>query len=201
MGRRPSGDPDAFVIGTQPRATRPRERSEIPGGGLDRYEGFREFVIARGPALSRTALLLTGSHHAAEDLVQEALVKAALRWRKLTAEGDPEAYLRRVMVNDRITWWRRRRRESVMATVPEGASTEGSETVDGRLDLAAALATLAPRQRAVVVLRFYEDLSVEETAALLRCSPGTVKSQTSDALARLRRLVPTLVEVERTVIQ
>jgi len=167
---------------------------------LDRYEGFREFVLARGPALSRTALLLTGSHHAAEELVQEALVKAAARWPKLTAEGDPEAYLRRIMVNDRISWWRRRRRESVVPTVPEWASAEGSETVDGRLDLAAALATLPARQRAVVVLRFYEDLSVEATAALLRCAPGTVKSQTSDALARLRRLVPRLAEVERTVV-
>lgn len=168
---------------------------------MDRYEGFREFVLARGPALSRTALLLTGSHYAAEELLQEALVKAAARWRKLTAEGDPEAYLRRVMVNDRISWWRRRRRESVMATVPESVSSEGSETVAGRLDLAAALATLPVRQRAVVVLRFYEDLSVEETATLLRCSTGTVKSQTSDALARLRRLVPTLVDVERTVVR
>jgi RNA polymerase sigma-70 factor (sigma-E family) len=168
---------------------------------LDRYEGFREFVLARRPALSRTALLLTGSHDAAEELVQEALVKAAARWRKLTAEGDPEAYLRRVMVNDRISWWRRRRRESIVPNVPERASTEASETVDGRLDLAAALATLPARQRAVVVLRFYEDLGVEETAALLRCAPGTVKSQTSDALARLRRLVPRLAEVERTVVR
>jgi RNA polymerase sigma-70 factor (sigma-E family) len=168
---------------------------------LDRYEGFREFVLARGPALSRTALLLTGSHHAAEELVQEALVKAAARWRKLTAAGDPEAYLRRTMVNDWISWWRRRRRESVVAAVPEWASTEGAENVAGRLDLAAALVTLAPRQRAVIVLRFYEDLSVEATAALLRCSPGTVKSQTSDALARLRRLVPTLAEEERTVVR
>jgi len=167
----------------------------------DRFEGFREFVLARRPALSRTALLLTGSHHAAEELVQEALVKAAARWRRLTAEGDPEAYLRRIMVNDRISWWRRRRRESAVPAVPERASVDGSDTVNGRLDLAAALATLPARQRAVIVLRFYEDLSVEETAALLRCAPGTVKSQTSDALARLRRLVPALVETEREAIR
>ena len=163
---------------------------------MDKFEGFREFVLARGPALSRTALLLTGSHHAAEELVQEALVKAATRWRRLTAEGDPEAYLRRIMVNDRISWWRRRRRESVVPAVPEWSSVDGSDAVDGRVDLAAALATLPARQRAVIVLRFYEDRSVQETADLLGCAPGTVKSQTSDALARLRRLVPALAEAE-----
>jgi len=163
---------------------------------LDRFEGFREFVLARGPALSRTALLLTGSHHAAEELLQEALVKAAARWRRLTAEGDPEAYVRRIMVNDRISWWRRRRRESVVPAVPEWSSVDGSDAVDGRVDLAAALATLPARQRAVIVLRFYEDRSVQETADLLGCAPGTVKSQTSDALARLRRLVPALAEAE-----
>jgi RNA polymerase sigma-70 factor (sigma-E family) len=168
---------------------------------LDRFEGFREFVIARGPALSRTALLLTGSHHAAEDLLQEALVKVAARWGRLTADGDPEAYVRKIMVNDRISWWRRRRRESVVSAVPEWASADGSDTVDGRLDLAAALGTLTARQRAVIVLRFYEDRSVQETADLLGCAPGTVKSQTSDALARLRLLVPGFAEAEMETIR
>jgi RNA polymerase sigma-70 factor (sigma-E family) len=158
---------------------------------VDPYEGFREFVLGRGPALSRAAYLLTGNRFQAEELVQAALVKAAVRWRRVATGGNPEAYVRKIMVNDHISWWRRfARRELPQANPATGAVTDQSDRTAQRIDLAAALAKLAPRQRAVIVLRFYEDLSEAETAAVMGCAVGTVKSQTSDALANLRRLVP-----------
>lgn len=162
---------------------------------MDAFAGFREFVLARGPALTRTAYLLTGDRTAAEDLVQAALVKAAVRWRRLVAGGDPEAYLRRIIINDQISGWRRRgRHETAMSDPPDPGLPDPADATARRLDLAAALAQLAPRQRAVIVLRFYEDRSEAETAALLGCAIGTVKSQTADALARLRRIMPGLIE-------
>lgn len=164
------------------------------GDGVDRYEGFREFVQNRGQALSRTAYLLCGDHGAAEDLVQSALAKTAARWPTVRAAGSPEAYVRRVMVNERISWWRRRRHvEHPTGDLPERPSPgDESERVVRRITVAAALAQLAPRQRAVIVLRFYEDLSEAEAAAALGCGVGTVKRQTHDALARLRRIAPEL---------
>jgi len=160
---------------------------------VDRYEGFREFVQDRGQALSRTAYLLCGDHGAAEDLVQSALAKTAARWPTVHAAGSPEAYVRRVMVNERISWWRRRHTEHPTRDLPDRASPgDESERVVHRMAIAAALAQLAPRQRAVIVLRFYEDLSEAETAAALGCGVGTVKRQTHDALARLRRIAPEL---------
>ena len=163
---------------------------------MDRYSGFAEFVGARQMALSRTAYLLTGDHHAAQDLVQAALVKTATHWPRVLAGGDPEAYVRRVMINENISSWRRRVPRPV-ATVPDRPVADEAGRTESRLAVAAALRQLPPRQRAVVVLRFYEDLSEAETASLLGCSVGTVKSQTHDALVRLRRLVPspTLSEV------
>jgi RNA polymerase sigma-70 factor (sigma-E family) len=162
---------------------------------MDRFTGFREFVRARGPALSRTAFLLTGDHQLAEDLVQTALTRTVPHWRRVVAGGDPEAYVRQVMVNERTAWWRRRRYD-VIATVRELPSpVDEADRTTERVALLAALARLAPRQRAVIVLRFYEDLSVEQTAHALGCSPGTVKSTTSDALARLRTLTVDVPEV------
>jgi RNA polymerase sigma-70 factor (sigma-E family) len=162
---------------------------------VDRFDDLREFVVARGPALTRTAYLLTGDSASAEDLVQSALVKTASRWRRVIAGGNPEAYVRRIMVNDRISWWRRSgRREIPVAAPPEAARHDDADAAARRLDLAAALARLPPRQRAVIVLRFYEDLSEAETAATLDCAVGTVKSQTADALRRLRQLVPTMID-------
>jgi RNA polymerase sigma-70 factor (sigma-E family) len=163
---------------------------------VDRYFGFAEFVAARQMALSRTAYLLTGDHHAAQDLVQAALVKTAAHWPRVLAAGDPEAYVRRVMVNENISGWRRRVPRPV-ETVPDRPVADESGRTDSRLAVAAALRQLPPRQRAVVVLRFFEDLSEAETASLLGCSVGTVKSQTHDAIARLRQLLPspTLSEV------
>jgi RNA polymerase sigma-70 factor (sigma-E family) len=155
----------------------------------DAYEGYREFVLARGAALSRAAYLLTGDRSAAEELTQAALVKAALRWRRVVAAGDPEAYVRRILVNEHISWWRRfgrRERASAYHGIEIGQS-DPSEAAAQRLDMAAALARLPKRQRAVVILRFYEDLTEVETAAAMGCSVGTVKSQASAALAKLRR--------------
>jgi RNA polymerase sigma-70 factor (sigma-E family) len=162
---------------------------------MERFLGFREFVRARGPSLSRTAFLLTGDHQLAEDLVQTALARTVPHWRRVVAGGDPEAYVRQVMVNERTAWWRRRRYD-VIAPVPEVPSSvnEADQSTE-RLALMAALALLSPRQRAVIVLRFYEDLSVQQTAEVLGCSPGTVKSTTSDALARLRTLTVDTPEV------
>lgn len=154
----------------------------------DRH-GFEEFVAARRAALLRTAFLLTGQHDDAEDLVQVALVKAVPRWARIA--DDPEPYVRRILVNENISRWRGRRwREHATGTVPDRPAP-GAD-LDGREVLRAALQQLAPRQRAVIVLRYYEDLTERQTADLLGIRPGTVKSQARDALARLRELVPGL---------
>src|SRR5688572_22464130 len=121
---------------------------------MDRYDGFEEFVVARGGALSRTAFLLTGDHHLAQDLVQSALAKAALRWRQITEHGQPEAYVRRIIVNERISWWRRRPPQPVEWIAERAGPDEPHEIVE-RLALGQALDTLTPRQRAVLVLRYY----------------------------------------------
>jgi len=160
---------------------------------VDRDGTFREFVLQRGHALSRVAFLLTGDHQLAEDLVQVALTRAATRWARITAAGDPEPYIRRIMVNERTSWWRRRRYESVgwadcvsMLTAGRPVEVDETEQVNRRIALVQALNRLTTRQRAVVVMRFYVDMSVEETARALGCSEGTVKSTTSDALSKLR---------------
>lgn len=161
----------------------------------DLSASFDAYVAARYPALVRTATLLTGDHHEAEDLVQGALVKAVGVWRRIA--DDPEPYVRRIMVNDNISRWRRHRGRTVVSEDPAAGLDDGrwtaADDAAARLDLAAALGTLAPRQRAVLVLRYLEDLTERETAQLLGIAVGTVKSQTRDALARLRRLVPELV--------
>lgn len=155
----------------------------------DLEASFTAYVTARRPALVRIAFLLCGDQHTAEDLVQTALVKAVGHWRRI---GDnPEPWLRRVMVNDHISRWRRHRgRERLVDAVPERAAPQHEE----HAELAAALAHLAPKQRAVIVLRYYEDLTEAQTAHVLGVSVGTVKSQHSDALKRLRGVVPALVQ-------
>lgn len=160
---------------------------------MDRYDGFHEFVVARGGALSRTAFLLTGEHHAAEDLLQSALAKAAVRWRQILDHGQPEAYVRRTMINEQISWWRRRRPQPV-AQVPDQVGPDEPHQVVERVALGQALDTLTPRQRAVVVLRYYEDLSEADTAEAMGCSVGTVKSQTHLALGHLRKALPLFAE-------
>lgn len=159
-------------------------------------QSFTAWAASRQHAMLRTAVLLTGNHHHAEDLVQEALTKVALRWSRLH-DQDPTAYARQVMVRDNISWWRRRRREVSVAEVPDGRHSPGTapETDLDRPHLVrTALARLTDRQRVLLVLRFYEDLSVAQTAVAMSISEGTVKSQTSVALRRLRELAPELAE-------
>jgi RNA polymerase sigma-70 factor (sigma-E family) len=159
----------------------------------DRAESFTRWASERQQALLRTAVLLCGDHHRAEDLVQDALTKVAVRWARLH-DQHPDAYARQVMVRTNISWWRRRRRE-VVVEVRDTPSPAGTAAVDRRLLLDHALAQLTPRQRATVVLRFYDDLSERDTAELMGVSIGTVKSQTHAALARLRALAPELAEL------
>ncbi len=143
--------------------------------------------------LLRTAVLLTGDHHRAEDLVQEALTKVAQRWSRLSRE-HPGAYARQILVRDNISWWRRHRRQTVAEVEPPPVASTDPE-VDRRLLLEQALARLTPRQRSVVVLRYYEDLSAQQTADAMGVSVGTVKSQTHLALRRLREGAPELAEL------
>lgn len=156
-------------------------------------ESFTLWARQAQRGLLRLAFLLTGDHHRAEDLVQEALTKVAVRWRRLHA-GHPDAYARQVIVRDNISWWRRHRRELVNSTEPP-PSESGEPAVDRRLALARALDRLTAGQRAVVVLRYYHDLTERQTAATMRVSVGTVKSQTHLALRRLREQAPELAEL------
>jgi RNA polymerase sigma-70 factor (sigma-E family) len=147
---------------------------------------FAEFVASRQRALLRSAWLLTGDWATAEDLVQTALVRAWPHWRRLPDGEAAEAYVRRVMHNTFNSWWRRRwRGETPTADLPDTASPENDPDV--RTALVAALRRLPRRQRAVVVLRYFDDLTEARAADALGCSVGTVKSQTSKALATLRR--------------
>jgi RNA polymerase sigma-70 factor (sigma-E family) len=150
---------------------------------------FDDFVASRSTRLLRTAYLLTQDRALAEDLVQTALSKAWFAWGRI--EGRPEAYVRRIMVNTYSSWWRRRwNGEEPTGELPECTAADPHRAddvrVDERTDLWRALERLPKRQRAVVVLRFYEDLSEAETAEIMQCSVGTVKSQASRALAKLR---------------
>jgi RNA polymerase sigma-70 factor (sigma-E family) len=149
---------------------------------------FRDFVVGRTPALLGTAYLLTGDRAAAEDLLQASLTKAWAAWRRVSAADSPEAYVRRVMANTYAAWWRRRwhgeRPTEVLPETVHGA--DPTVVVDDRDALWRALGTLPRRQRAVLVLRYFEDLSEAETANALGISVGTVKSQASRALAKLR---------------
>ena len=146
-------------------------------------EAFAAFARGRMRELLRFAHALTGDPHRAADLVQDALERTLLAWHRVERKDDPEAYVRRAIVNRHVSVWRRTRRERLVAETPESAY----DGVEGRdQELWAALATLPPRQRAVLVLRFYEDLTEVDTAAALGCAVGTVKSQTFKAMARLR---------------
>ncbi|MDW3845774.1 SigE family RNA polymerase sigma factor [Micromonospora sp. BRA006-A] len=151
-------------------------------------EEFREFVAARSGALLRTAYLLAGDWATAEDLLQTALTKTYLAWKRLGGIEAIEPYARRVMVNTSTSWWRRRwHGERPTEVLPERAGVDEIEQQLDRDALWRHLQALPARQRAVLVLRFYEDMSEAQTAALLEISPGTVKSQTSRALNTLRR--------------
>ena len=145
------------------------------------YADFEEFVVARRNALLRTAYLLTGDHHDAEDLVQSALIKVVPKWARI--KDRPEPYVRQVLARESVTRWRRRRwREVTTDVVPETMHHDSTD----RIALLEDLRRLSPRQRAVLVLRYFDDLSEADTAAALGISVGTVKSHVHDALARLR---------------
>ena len=163
---------------------------------------FREFVTARSAALQRTAFLLAGDWAHAEDLVQVALTKTFLAWRRIADRGAVEAYARRVLVTTATSWWRRRwHGERPTERLPEPAAGDDPAAAHADRELVWALVRrLPPRQRAVLVLRYFEDLSEAETARLLGVSTGTVKSQGARALATLRRELdgdPALVDVMR----
>ena len=162
---------------------------------------FTRWAAGRQLALLRTAVLLTGDHHRAEDLVQDALAKMAARWPRLH-DGNPDAYARQILVRDNISWWRRHRRE-VVAEVPDHLPARGDAeaVLERRMALDRALALLSPRQRATIVLRFYEDLTERDAAEALGVSVGTVKSQTHAALRRLREGAPDLAELLREEIR
>jgi RNA polymerase sigma-70 factor (sigma-E family) len=150
--------------------------------------GFARFVEARERALQRTAWLLTGDWALAEDLVQTALVRAWPRWERILRRDDPEIYVRRIMVNTWSTWYRRKwRGEKPAAAMPDSAAAgDLAAEVAVRLAVRQALGALPRRQRAVLVLRIYDDLSEAQVAEVLDCTVGTVKSTMSRALAKLR---------------
>ena len=160
---------------------------------------FEEYVVARGPALARLAYALTGDRHRAEDLVQDTLERVCLRWRRVSAADQPDAYVRKMLVNQHLSWWRRKRnREVAVPAVTEAPVPDPSTAVDDRDQIWKLLAELPNRQRAVLALRFYADLDDAGIAELLGCSPGTVRSHASRALALLReRLQNNSVEVVR----
>lgn len=156
---------------------------------------FREFVVARSPALMKLAFLLShGDQHRAEDLLQVSLAKTAARWRSV---DDPERYVRTVLHREQISWWRRwgRRKETVTDTPGEVASADRTVEVDLRLAVRTAMGRLTDRQRAILVLRYFEDLPDNEVARLMGCSVGTVRSTAHRSLAKLRKLSPELAEL------
>jgi RNA polymerase sigma-70 factor (sigma-E family) len=156
----------------------------------DRDAAFAEYFAARSDTMRGTAYLLCGDWHRAEDLVQTAFTKLYLAWNRVSRHEVLDAYVRQTLVRTflderRRGWWRRERSTDVPAdrSLPPDAP-------ENRLVLLEALAAVPPRQRAVLILRYWEDLSVEATAAILGCSPGTVKSQAAKGLNHLRNLLP-----------
>jgi RNA polymerase sigma-70 factor (sigma-E family) len=163
------------------------EPEVAPVAASTAHPSFDDWVAARGPSLLRFAYVVTGSQHAAEDAVQDALARACERWSRVGRAVDPDSYVRRMVVNAHISRWRRTRRESPVESFRDG---------DAHPDLADRVSTgdavwtlcreLPPRQRAAVVLRFYEDLSFAEIATLLGCSEPTARSHVHRALGALR---------------
>lgn len=155
-------------------------------GASTAEEEFSAYVRERQRGLVRFAYLLTGDAHAAEDLVQSALARVYRRWHAI--QGSPDAYVRRTIVNEHATWWRRtwRHREVVSSPLVSVTDVPTWDTAAHDHGLWARIAALPRQQRAVVVLRYYEDLTEVQTANVLGCSVGTVKSHTSRALTALR---------------
>ncbi len=148
---------------------------------------FDDWVAARGPALLRLAYVLTGSRADAEDVVQDALSRALPRWSRISTLDDPDAYVRRIVVNAHVSWWRRmRRREVPVESVRDRAVADGPSTEE-RDRVWRACQALPPDQRTAIVLRFYEDLDYADIAALTGVREGSVRSRVSRGLAALRR--------------
>jgi RNA polymerase sigma-70 factor (sigma-E family) len=159
--------------------------------------GFEEFMAARWKALYRTAYLLTGDRHDAEDLLQTALARTCVRWSAIRDKGAADAYVRRAMTNQAQRGWRRRGREVVTEAPPDRGLDHLGLRAD-HLALWDEVRRLPPRMRAAIVLRYFEDLSVAETARELGCSEGAVKSQTHHALRHLRAAMPALELTEES---
>jgi RNA polymerase sigma-70 factor (sigma-E family) len=150
-------------------------------------DSFREFVVARGPDLTRMATLLCRDRTDAEDLVQDTLASAYAGWRRIEATTSPEAYVRRMLVNRHVSWWRRHRgRVEPRAAVPDTTTPDPTEATVTTDAVRRMLRGLPPRQRAAVVLRYYADCSDAQIAETLGCAEATVRSQISRALATLR---------------
>ncbi len=162
--------------------------ADVPVDLSDRLD-FARFVEERRPALLRTARAITRDAHSAEDLLQVVLVKVARRWADIREPGARDAYVRRALMNQYATWSRQqwRRRELPTADLPERGPADPTPRRGDQLELWPLVAALPPRQRAAVVLRYYEGMTEAEAAAALRCSRGTVKSNTSRGIATLRR--------------
>jgi RNA polymerase sigma-70 factor (sigma-E family) len=148
---------------------------------------FSEYAEACSATMFRTAFLMVGDHQLAQDLVQEALVKTLMAWPRLSDRANLHAYTRRIIVTTSLSWRRRRSfHERPVAVLPERHGPDLADAVVGHDEVLAALGTLPPRQRAAIVLRFYQDLTEAQTAEAMGCSVGAVKSQVSAGLHRLR---------------
>lgn len=158
--------------------------------------GFDDFMAARWQPLYRTAYLLTGNRHDAEDLLQTALARTCVRWDSIRDKGAADAYVRRAMIHQAPRGWRRRDREVVAEHLPEAAHDHLALRAD-HLVLWQEVRRLPPGMRAVLVLRYFQDLTVAQTAHELGCSEGAVKSQTHHAVRRLRAALPDL-QLEET---
>lgn len=151
---------------------------------------FREFVAARASALFRTAYLLTGDRGLAEDAVQSALTRLCLAWPRIRRSEAVEAYVRRILLREVLSWRRRRRvAEVLVATVPDVSGSDEASALETRDELLRALQSLPPRQRAVLVLRYFDDAQEAQIADLLGISAGSVKTHASRGLAALRELL------------
>src|SRR3954454_2164200 len=185
--------PPAPTLGTRPA---PAALGGGPSAAIDRSrmdsapEAFDHLLRERSAALLRTAYLLTGDRHLAEDLLQAALTKTYLRWSSLRDEAAAEAYVRKVMVSVYTRWWQRKwNGERPTADLPDVELLDPYGAADEREYVRTLLTSLPRRQRAVIVLRFYEDMSEKDIAEALGISPGTVKSTASAAMGRLRAMV------------
>ncbi|WP_353950121.1 SigE family RNA polymerase sigma factor [Knoellia sp. S7-12] len=154
---------------------------------------FEDFVASRGPTLLRLAVMLTGNSHDAEDLLQATFIKVIRHWGRVADAGNPEAYTRKILVNEHLSWRRRpQRRESAVAELESPPLSDPTIHVSARDAAWQLLNTLPPRQRAVLALRYYSDLSDDQIAATLGCTASTVRSNASRALTALRENYPAL---------